>query len=174
MATATAGKCGSLGCSRSDDPNHHTAWRAEDAMPINPAIRRKRWRRLLLRLLPIEAVAVLLASGARLVRYESIIVTGPVLGLLGVLTCVGSYALRYMLGFVTGAMQAALCVAFFLLAQSDAAIIVPLLAGAGFNLFYVPVALLAVRDLPPDRDTSHCDGCGYALYGLTSGRCPEC
>jgi hypothetical protein len=81
------------------------------------------------------------------------------------------------MGFLLGAMQVGLCVAFAVVMRAlDArdAIVVLLLTGALFHLFYVPIALAAIWEPPPDRDRDHCDGCGYPLFGLTSGRCPEC
>jgi hypothetical protein len=130
-------------------------------------------------LLLLDLIAVVVAYLAVLAEVESVIVTGPILVVLGVATCVVCGMLRYGLGVGAGVGHVLISVLFVTLVNalswSPRAAETPFRAmGLIYLAAFVPLGVIAMRRIPAPHDPGKCEGCGYPLYGLTSPRCPEC
>jgi hypothetical protein len=110
---------------------------------------------------------------------ESVIVTGPVIALLGLTTVILGFAGRYMALACLGLANILVCILFFLLvvilewgprdAQHPFAVM-----GAIYTAATLPVAVWVTRRVPRPVNPWACVHCGYLLYGLRDPRCPEC
>lgn len=129
-----------------------------------------------------SAIVLVLAVLAELVTAESIVVTGPLLGLVGLALVVVGCVVRYFHAAYLGAAHLLLCaVVLFLININNwgpRTAYGPLaLIGSVYLLLALPATWFIDRRLPmtvaPERSW-HCRNCNYLLVGLSENRCPEC
>ena len=110
---------------------------------------------------------------------ESVLITGPIILLLGLTTIAFSFAVRYRRLLWLGVANCAICLFFFGLVQVfnwspvDAAEPFCCL-GFAYAFMTLPWVIQVTRSAPRDHDLWSCVQCGYLLYGLHEPRCPEC
>jgi hypothetical protein len=110
---------------------------------------------------------------------ESVLVTGPIIALLGLLAIFLGIAGGCLPIILLGAADCAICLLFFglvlLLGWSPGDAYLPF---ASMGLLYtagtLPLVLRSTRRAPTTADPRTCAHCGYLLYGLREPRCPEC
>lgn len=110
---------------------------------------------------------------------ESVLVTGPVLLILGVLTMLaGAKVDGRAVGI--GVAHCGICILFVtlvnVLAWSPGAAHVPfLLMGGVYIVAILPITAWVAQTIPPPSvPFGTCERCGYLLWGLDEPRCPEC
>ncbi|MBP7937183.1 MAG: hypothetical protein KA354_21270 [Phycisphaerae bacterium] len=113
-----------------------------------------------------------------LVDVESVLVTGPILLLVGLLSVIAGLLAKYSRAVVVGACYAGVSLLFFLLVVifdwGPGEAKEPFLwMGAAFIVLVVPLFTAAWK-IPPSPAPYECARCGYLLYGLAEPRCPEC
>jgi len=113
------------------------------------------------------------------VDVESVMVTGPIIMVLGMLVAYLGSSGRYWQLTVLGLAHCGVCLLFFGLVvilrwtPSDAKVPFTLM-----GLVYGTASLIWVvwitANVPRRADPWACASCGYLLYGLVEPRCPEC
>jgi hypothetical protein len=122
------------------------------------------------------AVALLLII---LYDVESVLVTGPIIAILGLVAVALGIGARFSLVALLGVANCSICLLFFglvlTLGWSPADADAPF-AGMGlvFTVSTLPAVLRATRRAPATLSPWICARCGYLLYGLSEARCPEC
>ncbi len=112
-------------------------------------------------------------------EVESVMVTGPVIFILGLFVITLALIGRYRLLAMIGLADTLICVLFFTLVQvltwgpGDAYAPFAVL-GAIYVASLLPIMLTATRRVPRTRQGDRCLSCGYLLHGLPEPRCPEC
>jgi hypothetical protein len=113
------------------------------------------------------------------IEVESIVVTGPLLFLLGIATIITGQKSRHPSAWVVGSAQCAVCLfilaLILILDWSPRQAQVPVSAAAvAYALLITPALVLASFFTKPRFDPYRCQTCDYPLIGLPSPRCPEC
>lgn len=122
------------------------------------------------------AVALLLII---LYEVESVLVTGPIITLHGLLAVFLGIAGGYLPVILLGAADCAICLLFFglvlLLNWSPGDAHLPFaIMGFLYTAGTLPLVFRSTRRARATYDPWKCARCGYLLYGLTEPRCPEC
>ena len=111
-------------------------------------------------------------------EVESVIVTGPILLLLGVFLFGLGVRCRYYRAAIIGAADCLICFLFFglvwTLSWSPTQATVPFGFMSAIYLLGTLPAVFWVERGAPRLDPLTCLCCGYSLRGLTVPRCPEC
>jgi hypothetical protein len=110
---------------------------------------------------------------------RTVLVSGPVIFVCGLLTLLAAVWLRHRPGMALGAMHAGVVMLFAMLVnvlswgprQAQRPFFI---MGAMHVLVSACVTAWALRTAPAAWDPTQCQRCGYSLRGLTSSRCPEC
>ncbi|HOW70157.1 MAG TPA: hypothetical protein PKY77_06095 [Phycisphaerae bacterium] len=113
-----------------------------------------------------------------LVDVESVLFTGPILLVVGLLSVMAGLLAKYGRAAAVGACYAGVSLFFFLLVVifdwGPGEAEQPFLwMGGAFNICIIPLFHSAWK-IPPSPAPHECAHCGYFLYGLTEPRCPEC
>jgi hypothetical protein len=130
-------------------------------------------------LLILNILGTLVAYTVMLLEIESVLVSGPLLCLLGALTMVSALRIKHAYGIAVGGAQIAISLLFFalvnILAWGPSEAETPFaLLGLAYMVAFLPVAISAMSRTPQVDEWERCLQCGYLLYGLTTARCPEC
>jgi hypothetical protein len=113
------------------------------------------------------------------VEVESVLVTGPILCVLGAILVLGSLPIRFRQGWILGAIHCGICGLLVILVNTlnwgpGHAKIPFINIGAIYLVGTLPLARFVYRSVPVEHDPNRCIKCGYLLYGLAEPRCPEC
>lgn len=114
-----------------------------------------------------------------LVDIESVLVTGPLIFLMGAILILLSRNPRFVRGMALGFCHIFVCLLFFGLVQvfhwrPGQAHAPFALMGLCYVTMTIMLTFWALRRAPKVQTPWGCDQCGYLLYGLTEPRCPEC
>ncbi len=110
---------------------------------------------------------------------RSVVVSGPIIFVFGLLVLIPAWRLRHRIGVATSATHMGIVVLFYalvnLLTWNPREAERPFLVmGALHLLLSAGLTIWAMCTTPRVWDSSACQRCGYSLRGLTSNRCPEC
>ncbi|MGE5608011.1 MAG: hypothetical protein ACM359_02050 [Bacillota bacterium] len=114
-----------------------------------------------------------------LIDVESVLISGPVLTIIGLTTILYGMRHGYHQVAAVGAGHVAICILFASLVNilswgPNAAREPFMLMGAIYTMLMAPLSWLVGRAVPELRQFGACTHCGYLLYGLREPRCPEC
>ncbi len=113
------------------------------------------------------------------VHVESVLVTGSVIAVSGLIAAYLGRRAKYVPLQLLGFANFGVCLLFFALVyllswNPDEAKDPFTVMGAMYVLTTFPCVLMATINAPRVVDPWVCATCGYLLYGLTEPRCPEC
>lgn len=139
----------------------------------------RQWSRAARFLIAADICVCALAYGFIFLNVKTVCLSGPVLALMAIATLISARRVGYPRGLWVGAAHLGICLLFFglvnLLGWAPRDAEAPFRCmGAAYVLLMVPVSWYAWIDVPSGFGPGECQGCGYALYGLTEPRCPEC
>lgn len=125
-------------------------------------------------LICLTALGLILGADVR-----TVLITGPLLSIVGLITTVVAHRARYRTAVFIGAAHCAICVLFVALVNlfqwsPDRAVRPFEVMGTVFTAAVGAATWFALRHPPRFVEPWTCIGCGYLLYGLTEARCPEC
>jgi hypothetical protein len=114
-----------------------------------------------------------------LTGVETVLLTGPILFISGLVTATVAGNSRYGSAMWVGIAHCGVCLLFVVLVNtldwSPREAIHPFEAiGSFFSSAIGGAMWMALRRAPREREPWTCVGCGYLLYGLIEPRCPEC
>jgi hypothetical protein len=113
-------------------------------------------------------------------EVETVLVTAPILTVVGLLLVIAAAMHRHLLGILAGASHIAVCMLCVALVNTchwgPRESTEPFLAiGGVYLLLSAVLSWRALQTRPvPRADDSRCAKCGYMLCGLPEPRCPEC
>jgi hypothetical protein len=130
-------------------------------------------------LLALGWVACLIGWLLIFLDTETVVGSGPVILLVGLVLMIVGAVQRRLLSALIGAGHCGVCLLFFTLVAvfdwSPSGAHVPfLIMGILYVVAITPLTVLAWRKPPHARPPWECQVCGYLLYGLSEPRCPEC
>ena len=113
------------------------------------------------------------------VDVESVVVTGPIEAILGLIILIFAIVYRHFIGILLGVSMIGISLLLFLLvvtlqwSPKDAELPFSFLTSV-YLLFSLPMLVYLLMRPPTTYQEWQCPGCGYLIYGLQSSRCPEC
>jgi hypothetical protein len=142
--------------------------------PRRWAVRWARWLALAVTGVCVVAMLTIAAAGAKTVVFS-----GPVIAIMGVVVLVLGLLGRYWWAVGLGASYLAICGVFVVMVNvfrlSPRSAYVPFLCvGVPYVLGLIAGTIVASRRMPREERPWECEGCGYLLVGLSEPRCPEC
>ncbi len=113
------------------------------------------------------------------VDVESVVVTGPIIVIAGVVMIVCGCKVHFWAAAVIGVMHVSIALLYVSLVNllgwgPDEAKLPFMQMGAVYLAIITPWSLWAWRCRPAMYQPWQCQACGYALFGLRQNRCPEC
>lgn len=150
---------------------HHCGLRANSASTRGAS---------LVRTIIIAATVVSMVGwGLLFAEVRSVLVTGPIVLVLGLILLIRSIRLHFPSGLALGILHCAVPILLTLLVAamswSPEESKWPFVGIGGLYLAAtLPLANAAYWLVPTRRDPNRCVRCGYLLCGLTEPRCPEC
>src|SRR5512133_3736269 len=136
----------------------------------------RQWGKVTRFLIPASLLACVAAWFVMFLEVETVVVSGPILFLVGVVIIIGSRRLSFRLGVLIGVAQVLIVLLFdglvIVLNWGPSAAEKPFrIMGAIYVLILFPVSLRAWDRVPRGYKPGECEGCGYLLYGLREPRC---
>lgn len=113
------------------------------------------------------------------VDIETVLSTGPIECVLGLLIFITAYIFKHKPGMLLGAMMptfvCGLTLLTLILSWSPQEAFIPFICLiTPFLLVALAMTVAIFRNPPRRRHDWQCPNCSYAIYGLSSNQCPEC